>query len=74
MLMADANAGRRVMVDAVDKAEGWYYCLKHKTVEQGMICPARTRLGPYATEAEAARALEKTKERNEEWDNDPRWQ
>ncbi|MFC1413061.1 hypothetical protein ACEZCY_09105 [Streptacidiphilus sp. N1-12] len=61
------------MADGVDKAEGWFYCLKHKTVEEGMVCPARNRLGPYATEAEAARAIERTKERNEEWDNDPRW-
>jgi len=33
----------------------------------------KDRLGPYDTEAEAARALEKVKERNEEWDNDPKW-
>ena len=56
-----------------DKAEGWYYCLKHKTVEQGMVCPARNRLGPYASAAEAGRALGIAKERNEAWDNDPRW-
>ncbi len=31
------------------------------------------RLGPYATAAEASRALEKVEERNEEWDNDPKW-
>ena len=24
------------MADGADKAEGWFYCLKHKTVEQGM--------------------------------------
>ncbi|MEY9963554.1 hypothetical protein ABIA33_001587 [Streptacidiphilus sp. MAP12-16] len=59
--------------EGVDKAEGWYYCLKHKTVEQGMVCPARNRLGPYASAAEAGRALEIAKERNEAWDNDPRW-
>ena len=29
--------------------------------------------GPTPREAEASRALEKVKERNEEWDNDPRW-
>ncbi|WP_034088008.1 hypothetical protein [Streptacidiphilus albus] len=51
----------------------WYYCLKHKTAEQGMVCPARNRLGPYATQAEAERALETARERNESWDNDPRW-
>ena len=57
-----------------DKAEGWYYCLKHKTVEEGMTCPARNRLGPYASSAEASRALEIARKRNEDWDNDPRWQ
>ena len=36
-------------------------------------CAYKDRLGPYDTEAEAARALEKVKERNEEWDNDPNW-
>ena len=52
----------------------WYYCLKHKTVEEGMVCPARNRLGPYPTEADAARALEISRERNESWDKDARWQ
>ncbi|QMU68396.1 hypothetical protein [Streptacidiphilus sp. P02-A3a] len=59
--------------DAGGDSEGWFYCLKHKKVEQGMVCPARNRLGPYPTEAEAARALEISRERNEAWDNDPRW-
>lgn len=52
----------------------WYYCLKHKKVEEGMICPSRSRLGPYKSEAEASRALEISRERNEAWDKDPRWQ
>ncbi|MBC3842184.1 hypothetical protein GXW82_24180 [Streptacidiphilus sp. 4-A2] len=56
------------------KSEGdWYYCLKHKKVEEGMVCPARNRLGPYRTEADASRALEISRERNEAWDDDPRW-
>ena len=33
-----------------DDDEQWYYCLKHKTVEQGMSCAGTERLGPYATE------------------------
>ncbi|MFC5906222.1 hypothetical protein [Streptacidiphilus monticola] len=52
----------------------WFFCLKHHRVEQGQQCPARNRLGPYATEAEAAHALERVAERNDEWDEDPRWQ
>jgi hypothetical protein len=51
----------------------WYFCLVHHTVETEEGCKAADRLGPYPTEAEAARALEKVQERNEAWDNDPNW-
>jgi hypothetical protein len=53
-------------------AEYWY-CLTHHKVEGQEGCKSADRLGPYPSEAEAARALEKVEERNEEWDNDPRW-
>ena len=42
-------------------------------VEHENLCNYADRLGPYPSEAEASRALEKVKERNEEWDNDPKW-
>jgi hypothetical protein len=45
----------------------WFYCLRHKRVEQGPGCPNRDRMGPYDSEAEAANALEHARERNEEW-------
>ncbi|MGH3385385.1 MAG: hypothetical protein ACRDO1_12450 [Nocardioidaceae bacterium] len=51
----------------------WYFCLVHHTVEPEEGCKASDRLGPYGSEAEASRALEKVEERNEEWDNDPNW-
>jgi len=51
----------------------YWYCLIHKTVEGQDGCAYKDRLGPYDTEDQAAHALEKVKERNEEWDNDPRW-
>ena len=51
----------------------YWYCLNHHAVEGTDGCAYKDRLGPYDTEAEAARALEKVKERNEEWDNDPKW-
>lgn len=51
----------------------YWYCLTHNRVEGPDGCRDDERLGPYATEAEAARALEKVQERNEEWDNDPKW-
>jgi hypothetical protein len=46
----------------------WYYCLRHHTVELGQVCPAKDRLGPYATREEAEHALETVRRRNEEWD------
>jgi hypothetical protein len=36
-------------------------------------CPNKDRMGPYATEAEAASVLQRAAERNEAWDNDPDW-
>ncbi|ARF82910.1 hypothetical protein ACIG0C_19650 [Kitasatospora aureofaciens] len=51
----------------------WFYCIKHGKVEEGPECPAKDRLGPYATPDEAAHALETADERNREWQNDPRW-
>jgi hypothetical protein len=51
----------------------WYYCLDHKTVEPEDGCRAEVRLGPYSTPEEAARALEKVQQRNDDWDNDPAW-
>ncbi len=51
----------------------YFFCLEHNTVETEEGCRAADRLGPFETPAEASRALEKVQERNEEWDNDPRW-
>jgi len=51
----------------------WYYCLDHHMVEPYEACKSESRLGPYATPADAAHALEKVAARNEEWDNDPRF-
>lgn len=51
----------------------WYWCLEHGTVEPEGACRIDRRLGPYATRDEAANALERTRERNQDWDHDPRW-
>lgn len=51
----------------------FWFCLKHHTVEGREGCRNADRLGPYATAEEAAHALEKVAERNEEWENDPDW-
>ncbi len=51
----------------------YYYCLTHKAVEGRDGCRNTDRIGPFATRDEAAAALEKVAERNEAWDNDPKW-
>lgn len=51
----------------------YWFCLTHRTVEGREGCRNADRLGPYPSEEEAARALEKVEERNEEWENDPDW-
>ena len=55
-----------------DEQEYWF-CLKHKTVEPREGCRNQDRLGPYSSESDAAAALDKVEERNEEWDHDPKW-
>ncbi|MFC9846190.1 hypothetical protein ACFWFF_28490 [Streptomyces sp. NPDC060223] len=57
----------------VGKPGEWYYCLEHKTVEEGPDCPGKDRFGPYASRAEAQRAMEIARERNLEWETDPKW-
>ncbi|WP_110240015.1 hypothetical protein [Nocardioides gilvus] len=51
----------------------YWYCFKHSTVEPREGCKNADRLGPYPSQAEAARALEKVEERNEQWETDPNW-
>ena len=51
----------------------WFYCLDHKVVEPEEGCRAEVRLGPYPSREEAARALQKVEERNDQWENDPDW-
>jgi hypothetical protein len=52
----------------------FWYCVKHQRVETGDdICPPIDRLGPYGSREEASKALEKAEERNQAWDDDPRW-
>ena len=54
-------------------ATEYWYCLDHKAVEGPDGCKSADRLGPYPSEADASRALDKFQERNETWDNDPNW-
>ncbi|MHA4813249.1 hypothetical protein ACXZ65_02720 [Streptomyces aculeolatus] len=64
---------KRSKQKSAGKPGEWYYCLEHKRVEEGPQCKALNRLGPYATPEEAARAIETAEARNEEWDEDARW-
>lgn len=54
-------------------ADQWYYCLVDHTVEPAEGCKAVERLGPYPTREQAQLALQLAQERNEKWDNDPRF-
>lgn len=51
----------------------WWWSLRLGRVEHGPGEPNAERLGPYATEAEAAGALERARARNEAWEHDPTW-
>jgi hypothetical protein len=52
----------------------WWYDLKtHKVVPDNNDTKITDRLGPYKSREEAERALELVEERNEAYDNDPRW-
>ena len=52
----------------------WWYDLKTKSVvADDNQTKVTDRLGPYASREEAERALQKVDERNESYDNDPRW-
>jgi hypothetical protein len=51
----------------------WFYCLEHGKVEEGPECPGKDRMGPYGSRQEAAAAMETARERNVQWENDPRW-
>jgi len=54
--------------------EQWWFCLTHHEVEGRHGCLNKDRLGPYPSQDAASHALEKVQQRNEEWDNDPKWQ
>lgn len=53
----------------------WYYCLKHRTVEDRDGCAERHRLGPYATREEAEHAVTSVAEREEQiQEEDRKWE
>jgi len=46
----------------------WYYCLEHQAVEPELGCANAERMGPYATQEQAAQALDTARRRNEAFD------
>jgi len=48
-------------------SDQWWFCLKHMRVEPDQGCPNKSRMGPYASEEAASRALQTAAERNEAW-------
>lgn len=52
----------------------WWFDLKTKSaVQDARAGKSADRLGPYASREQAEQALDKVAERNETFDNDPRW-
>ena len=52
----------------------WWYDLKTRSaVQDTKAGKIADRLGPYASREEAEQALDKVAERNEAFDEDPRW-
>ncbi|MDO5535258.1 MAG: hypothetical protein Q4F65_11470 [Propionibacteriaceae bacterium] len=51
----------------------WYYNLVTGQVEQYEGGPAEDRLGPYPSRLEAEQALQHAQQRNDAWENDPRF-
>lgn len=45
----------------------WWFNISTKKAEFGLKSKALDRIGPFASESEAAKALEKVKERNRDW-------
>lgn len=56
-----------------EREDLWYYNLKTRQVEHGDGARAEDRLGPYPTKEAAQNAMQTVQQRNEAWDNDPKW-
>ena len=54
--------------------DDWYWCLKHGTVEQGLVCKADDRLGPYASREAAQNWRQTSEAREDRWEEqDKAW-
>lgn len=75
LLALDRIGVHSVVMSNSGTSDGYFWCLRHSRVETASeACAAMHRLGPYPTAAEAERALQTVRERNEAWDaEDARW-
>jgi hypothetical protein len=46
----------------------FFWCLDHKTVEEGFGCGSSSRLGPYDSREQAASAMDRVRKRGKEQD------
>jgi len=53
-----------------DSLMQWWFCLIHKSVEEGTSCPNASRLGPYETCELAETAMDRIAKRQEELDTE----
>lgn len=53
-----------------DARGDWYYCFKHRKVEQRDECRQMDRMGPYASREEAENWRARVAERNAAWKDD----
>ena len=52
----------------------YYWCLTHEQVEEGTVCRAANRLGPYASSQAARDWRQRVEDRDERWEaEDQRW-
>jgi hypothetical protein len=52
----------------------YYWCLTHQRVEEGTVCRAANRLGPYESPEAARNWSERVEQRAEKWKaEDERW-
>lgn len=57
-----------------EREDLWYYNLKtHQVQHADDAGRAEDRLGPYPSREAAQAALDQVQQRNEAWDNDPKW-
>jgi len=53
-----------------DATGDWYYCFKHKKVEQRDDCRQMDRMGPYPTREDAENWRQRVATRNQAWGDD----